>query len=242
MKHNFIYLGLCATLMLVQTGCSTDEIDPWDSSEGYVWFTEENVDFSFRAHPEIGEDSSYLVPVPITVAASVSDRDRAVEVAIEKEPSDSRTKYEVQQPVLFRAGHITDTMFVKVYNGAHLYKTHDTITFKMMPSADFKVGLQDKATTHLCLFNGLPRPDWWKADDFTPNWILGQFTQLKMEIYIIVTGGTDDPTMGGSWWSNNAVTMTVYKLNEYVRNNNIRYPDDDPYAPGKQPYFGQNSY
>lgn len=236
-----IYCYCCVAAMAGLSACSTDEIDPW-TDKGFAWFTSENVDFSFRAHPEIAKDGSYLVPIPVTVASNVADRDRALEVEVVAEPKDSRTKYEIVRPVRFRAGHIVDTMFVKVYNSDHLYSVHDTISFKMLPSADFKVGLADNAVTNLCLYNGLPRPDWWKANDFSSNWMLGKFTQLKMEIYLKVTGGMEDPTLGNGWWNNNAVIMIVYKLNEYVRMNNIHYPADDPYAPGQQPYFGSNSY
>ncbi len=241
MKNTLIITLCLMTGLSWLAACSTDDIDKWDN-KGFVWFTEENVDFSFRMYPEIGEGESFLVPVPITVASTVADRDRIVEVEVVREPQDSRTRYEIQNPVVFRAGHITDTMYVKVENSSHLYKTHDTITFKALPSADFNIGIPEKLTTNLCLYNGLPRPKWWDANDWSTNWIMGQFTQLKMEIYIIVTGGMDDPTMGGGWWNNNAVTMTLYKLNEYVKKNDIRYPDDDPFAPGKQPYFGNNSY
>lgn len=222
------------------TACSTDEIDKW-TDKGYVWFTEENVDFSFRLFPEVGEGDTYLVPVPITVASTVADRDRVVEVEVVREPSDSRTHYEIQRPVLFRAGHIVDTMYVKVENGAHLYKVSDTITFKALASADFDIGIPEKTTTNLCLYNGYPKPEWWD-DSYGCNTYMGKFSQLKMEVFIAVMGDMEDPTLGEGWYSNNAVTMTQYKLNEYVTKNNIRYPDDDPLAPGKRPYFGTNSY
>lgn len=220
------------------SGCSTDDIEAW-KAKGYAWFTNESTDFTFKQHPEVGEGESYLVPIPITVAAQVSDKDRTVEVEVSREPADSRTRYEIQKPVTFRAGHIVDTLFVKVTNSAHLNEVHDTISFRILPSADFDAGLKDKITTNLCLFNGFAQPEWWdsKCESY-----FGYFTQLKMEVFLAVAGNTEDPS-GGNGWSNNInVTYLTVMLNDYIKEHDIRYPDNDPNAPGQQPEFDWRSY
>lgn len=236
MKMHFIILG---TLLVILTNCSESNIDKWNA-KGYVWFTAENNDFTFRNQPEVKVGDSYLVPIPLSVATTVSDRDRIVNVEIIRQPEDNRTKYEVQTPVKFRAGHIIDTLFVKVTNSEHLNSVHDTITLQLLPSEDFDLGLNNGIKTNLCLFNGFSKPDWWTRDCES---YFGYFSSLKMEIYFNVVGHTDDPTKGeGEWWDSYNVLWLCVVLNDYVAEHSIVYPDDDPNAPGKAPLFDWGSY
>lgn len=225
-------------ILFLFAGCSTDEIEAWDA-KGFVWFESENVDFTFKPHTELSEGESFMVPIPFVAATKMSDKDRVVNVEVVREPSDSRTQYELQTPVLFRANHVVDTMFVKVVNSKHLDTVHDTISFKVLPSEDFDPGLNENLVTNLCLYNGYARPEWWNMD---VEFILGYFTQLKMEVFVNVSGSTDDPTNGNGWFNNISVTYLIVRLNDYVKEHDIRYPDDDPNAPGAQPVFDFFSY
>lgn len=219
------------------TSCSTNSIDAWDSSNSFVWFTDTLQDFTFMTTGTAVGDS-WLIPIPLTVAGDVADHDRQVSVEVAQGPKDDRTQFEIQQPVIFRAKHIVDTMFVKVVNGAHLAQKHDTIAFRLLPNAEFQLGLQGYHTTKLSVFDGLPRPSWW---DELCEYYLGYFTQQKMQVYITVTGGSDAPYDEDSY-SGNMFQYIKYELNDYVQKNDIRYPDDDPNAPGKQLSFNRLSY
>ncbi len=217
-------------------GCSTDEIEKWNNNTALIWFTDTLSDFTFMStNTPVGE--SYLVSIPLTTAAVVSGRDREVNVEVSSGPLDARTKFEVQKPVLFRAGHTVDTMFVRVYNDSHLTTTHDTLIFKIQPSADFTPGLNGYLTTKLSIFNGLPKPSWWNVN---MDYYLGYFTQLKMQIYLIVTGGDETP-LDEDGYQGNQFQYIRYLLNDYVKRNHITYPEGDEHA-GEMPSFSRTSY
>lgn len=236
MNSKNIILAVCIFLF---AACSTEEIDTW-TGKGYAWFSQENIDFTFKTHADIAVGEGYLVGIPFQTATTKEDYDREISVEIARDASDSRTKYELQTPVLFHANHVVDTMWVKVYNGEHLNEVHDTITFKIVANDTFDPGLEENIQTSLCLYNGYARPDWWNS---SAESYIGYFTQLKMEVFWAVFGNDDDPRGGSSKWYNNvAVTYALQLLNDYVADNDIRYPDDDPNAPGEQPQFDWKSY
>ena len=232
------YMLLTAFAFITMASCSDSEIDSWQSK--YVWFTDTLVNFSNMQQPDVAEGGTLVAAIPLTVAADVSDKDRIVNVEVMGQPKDSRTKFEVQNPVKIRAGRFVDTMYVNVVNSKHLDQVYDSITFRVLPSEDFEPGLFAYQKTTLCLHNGYNRPDWW---DTRGEMYMGYFTQLKMEIFVKVMGNTDDPRTE-SYWSDSdlALQYCIFMLNDYVKQNDIRYPDDDPNAPGQQPMFDFWSY
>ncbi len=236
MMKKLIYIAIGFGLPLISS-CSSDEIDAWQA-KGYVWFPQEYVNFTFKEHPEVNSGETYLVPIPFRVASTVSDKDRLVEVDIVRQPEDSRTTYELQKPVKFRANHIVDTMYVKVTNSDHLATIHDTISFEVKPSIDFEPGLQDNVKTSLCLFNGFAKPSWWDANT---DYYMGLFSQLKMEVYYIVTGSDETP-LDEDGYGGNKFKFIKYQLTEYVTKNNLHYPADDENAPGQPVTFNSNKY
>lgn len=240
MKKLFLlYISVVCCLLC---SCSEDNIEPW-TEKGYAWFSNDKVDFSFKGLKGVGLGDSYLVPIPITIAGKVSDKDRVLDAEVVRQPEDSRTKFEIVKPIIFHAGKLQDSMYVKVTNSEHLNQVHDTISFKILPSADFEPGLEDNVTTNLCLFNGYKQPDWWSDQSYSALSVLGYFTQLKMEVYMAVVGNADDPS-GGDYrkWEDIEVVYLSYRLNDYVKEHNIRYPDDDPNSPGQPPVFGMYTY
>ncbi len=236
MKKILYYL-LPAVAAVSIASCSTDEIDKWSSSTGYAWFSEENVDFTFKKAPDVAVGEATLVGIPFTVATTLSDKDRTLNVEVAKAPADNRTKYELQTPAVLHANHTSDTVWVKVWNEEHLDTVHDTISVRIVASDSFLPGLDDKVSANLCLYNGFARPSWWDDDDAV--WYIGKFDQTKMGIYYAVFGNDDDPRgEKGTWYSNIAVTYAIQLLNDYVTDNGIVYPKDDPDHAGEAPYFG----
>ena len=146
------YIFLTALTALQFTSCSDSEIDSWQSK--YVWFTDTLVNFSNIQQPDVDEGGTLVAAIPLTVAADVSDKDRIVNVEVVGQPKDSRTKFEVQNPVKIRAGRFVDTMYVNVINSKHLDEVYDSITFRVLASEDFAPGLLAYQTTKLCLHNG----------------------------------------------------------------------------------------
>ena len=122
---------LTAFAFITMASCSDSEIDSWQSK--YVWFTDTLVNFSNMQQPDVAEGGTLVAAIPLTVAADVSDKDRIVNVEVMGQPKDSRTKFEVQNPVKIRAGRFVDTMYVNVVNSKHLDQVYDSITFRVLP-------------------------------------------------------------------------------------------------------------
>ena len=235
---NWIYTAIfCLTVAL--GACSEEEAELW-TEKGFVWFSAENTDFSFKQLPDVGYGQTALAALPFTVATTMENCDRTVNVEVIRQPKDSRTKYEIQTPVVLHANRTSDTLWVRVTNSEHLETTPDTVGFRLIASEDFIPGLQDSITTNLCLYNGYVRPAWW---DSSAERQIGYFTQLKMDVFVKVTGGTEDPRGDGSWSSSNiALTYLKFQLNDYIEANDIRYPANDPNAPGQHPVFASRKY
>lgn len=233
-----LYFFLAAWVAAPFVSCSDSEIDSWQSK--YVWFTDTLVNFSNMQQPDVAEGGTLVAAIPLCVAADVADHDRIVNVEVVGQPKDSRTQFEVQTPVKIRAGRLVDTMYVNIKNSSHLDQVYDSITFRVMPSEDFEPGLLAYQKATLCLHNGYVRPSWWDEEG---EMYMGYYTQLKMEIFVKVMGNTNDPRTV-SYWSEGdlALTYCIFMLNDYVKQNDIRYPDDDPNAPGQQPSFDFWSY
>lgn len=223
------------------SGCSEDKIDAWDA-KGFVWFTDTLINFTNMSEPDVPEGGQLVIPLPLTVAAKVSDRDRVVNVELTRKPSDSRTQVTLQQGV-FHAGRTNDTLYVGLINSSHLDQVYDTIQVHILPGEDFDQGLKSNLYATVCLHNGYPRPAWWTKN---AEFVLGYFSQLKMKVFIAVTGGTDDPRTDKSstYWSSSDLGLQywIYLLNDYIAKNHITYPADDPNAPGQTPSFDFRSW
>ncbi|MGM9777514.1 MAG: DUF4843 domain-containing protein [Prevotella sp.] len=227
------YMLLTALASIAIASCGDNDIEGWNSK--YVWFTDTIVDFSNMQQPDVPEGGTLVAAIPLSMASEVAGQDRIVNVEVVGQPKDSRTKFEVQNPVKIRAGRLVDTMYVNITNSKHLDEVYDSITFRVLPSADFEPGLTSNQEVTLCLHNGYSRPDWW---DTRGEQFLGYFTQLKMEIFVKVTGSTDDPRSMSSWSTNDIqLQYWIFLLNDYIKQNDIRYPNDDPNKPGEQPLF-----
>jgi hypothetical protein len=234
-------IALCCFLAVgMLSACSTDEIDGWES-KGFVWFTDTLQDFTNKQQPDVAEGETLRIAVPLTIASEVKDYDRTVNVEVVRQPNDSRTQFSIESPVIIHAGKTADSMYVDLVNSSHLDTVYDTIQFHIQASDDFDPGLQSMLYTTLALHNGYQRPSWWDSDC---ERVFGYFTQLKMEVFITCTGSSEDIRTNKEYWSDSdiAVQYWIYVLNDYIEQNDIRYPDDDPNAPGEHPVFDFWSY
>ena len=235
---NWIYTAMLCLTTVALGACSEEEAELW-TEKGFVWFSAENTDFSFKQLPDVGYGQTALAALPFTVATTMENCDRTVNVEVIRQPKDSRTKYEIQTPVVLRANRTSDTLWVRITNSEHLETTPDTVGFRFVASEDFNPGLKDNVATNLCLYNGYVRPDWWDEDGWSK---MGYFTQLKMEVFVKVTGGTEDPRGEEGSWNGIAVTYLLVQLNDYIEANDIRYPADDQNAPNQRPAFDRVKY
>ena len=232
-----VVLGLWVMTLL--SGCSTDDINGWQA-KGFVWFTDTLQSFTNMQQPDVPERGTLRIAVPLTIAGDVKDYDRTVNVEVVKQPSDSCTHFSIEQPVIIHAGKTTDSMYVDLINSSHLDQVYDSIRFHIIASDDFDQGINTNLYTTLALHNGYQKPDWW---DRNCENFFGYFTQLKMQIFVECTGSTEDIRTQKNWSSSDiAVKYWVYVLNDYIKKNDIRYPEDDANAPDEQPQFDWRSY
>lgn len=121
---------LCLTTVALGA-CSEEEAELW-TEKGFVWFSAENTDFSFKQLPDVGYGQTALAALPFTVATTMENCDRTVNVEVIRQPKDSRTKYEIQTPVVLRANRTSDTLWVRITNSEHLETTPDTVGFRFV--------------------------------------------------------------------------------------------------------------
>lgn len=123
------YMLLSALAIITIASCGDSEIDGWSSK--YVWFTDTIVDFSNIQQPDVPEGGTLVAAIPLSIASEVADQDRIVNVEVVSQPKDSRTKFEVQNPVKIRAGRLVDTMYVNIINSKHLDEVYDLLKYKV---------------------------------------------------------------------------------------------------------------
>lgn len=236
--RKLIYAALLTVTSLF-VGCGNSEIESWNSS--MVWFTDTLINFSNMAQPDVPMGGTLKIPVPLTVASEVSGSDRTVVIELVRKPADNRTLVEVPTTATVRAGKLADTLYVDLTNSTHLDEVYDTIAVRILPSSDFQPGLKAYQTATICLHNGYMKPEWWDSD---ADRYLGYFTQLKMKVIVAVMEGIIDPRSDKDKWSSSDLELqyNIYRFNDYVEQNDIRYPDKDPNAPGTRPKFGWRTW
>lgn len=233
MKKLLYSMLLAATTLMV--GCGDSEIESWNSS--MVWFTDTLIDFTNMSQPNVPMGGTLKIPVPLTIASDVSSSDRLVSVDLEKKPTDNRTQIEVPTTVTIRGGKMKDTLYVDLVNSVHLDDVYDTISVRILPSADFQPGLKAYQKVTICLHNGYVKPTWWDSD---ADRKLGYFSQLKMKVIEAVMGEIKDPRDDKDGWYSDDLGLqyNIFLFNDYVEQNDVRYPNTDANAPGQQPKFG----
>lgn len=236
--RKLIYAAVLTVTSLF-VGCGNSEIESWNSS--MVWFTDTLIDFTNMAQPDVPMGGTLKVPVPITIASDVANSDRTVTIELVRKPSDNRTQVEVPTTATVHAGKLTDTLYVDLVNSAHLDEVYDTIAVRVLPSSDFQPGLKAYQTATICLHNGYQKPKWWDSD---ADRKLGYFSQLKMKVIEAVMGGIIDPRDNKKGWysSDMGLQYNVFRFNDYVEQNDIRYPNTDVHAPGQRPEFGWKTW
>lgn len=236
--RKLIYAALL-TVSSLFVGCGNSDIESWNSS--MVWFTDTVIDFTNMAQPDVPMGGTLKIPVPLTIASEVATSDRTVAIELVRKPTDNRTQVEVPATATIHAGKLADTLYVDLVNSAHLDVVYDTLAVRILPSNDFQPGLKAYQTATICLHNGYVKPEWWNSDC---DRILGYFSQLKMQVMDVVMGGVSDPREDKNKWSSSDLRLqyNLFLFNDYVEQNDIRYPNDDPNAPGERPEFGWKTW
>ena len=214
-------------LLMAAVACSKSEIETW-TAKPRVWFTnaDDTVVFSFYSQPE--EVTEYTVEIPITMAGKIASEDR--EIAFKDLGSGNpESRYEVVSAKI-PAGEVTGMLAVKVHKTDNLNTANDAIVFELLPSDVFELGLsEDYHHNMLVISNLLAKPTWW--DDENCIYFLGYYSDEKLEIVYTVFGSDEFfAKLGrgeGSWYDDD-VTIAIYKLNQYCKENNCTYLSGEP--------------
>lgn len=210
-------------MTLAVAACSKSEIATWDAKPR-VWFSTANDTalFVFSSQPEGTTES--VVPLKIEIAGKLADTDRSVQVNDLGGSQFTRgTRYEIVSAII-PAGKTRGEVLVKLYKTENLETANDTLTFQIVPSEDFEVGLSDDDLRNVIIVaDTWFQPAWW--DTSAESW-LGYYSEKKLEIIYTVLGSEELFTRGLSWTSEE-VSVAIYKLNRYCIENNIKYHPDD---------------
>ena len=222
MKKNIITLILFFATVISMVGCSKEEVSIW-TEKGRVWFTSvDTVSFTFAQHTDV---PSYVVQLPITLAGNIADKDRIVNVSVSSAARNSKTKYEIESPVVIQKDSTSGFLNVKVYKTDNLDVAADTISFKISSSDDLITGLDAYLTKTLIVYNHYVKPAWW---GMYTSWELGRCTELKLSIIDKVVGLSNikGGPYDGKETDPNSWTIWKYELNKYLEKNGPLYDYD----------------
>lgn len=207
-------------LLLGVTACSKSEIDTW-SAKPRVWFAVANdtTVFSFYSLPE--EVGEHVVEIPISMAGTSTDAERTVKVE-DLGSKNEMSRYEIS--AVIPANRTTGVLRVTVHKTENLKNTPDTLGFRICPSEEFEVGLEENLQNALIISNKLAKPTWWNA---RADQNLGYYSDKKMWVIMQVEGAFETLDAGGYNWWDDEIQVLIYKLNKYCKDNNVKYHEDD---------------
>lgn len=207
-------------LLLGAAACSKSEIDTW-SVKPRVWFTGANdtTVFSFYSLPEGTEE--HTVEIAISMAGAMENVERVVKVE-DLGSRNEMSRYEIS--AVIPANQTAGVLRVTVHKTENLGNAPDTIGFRICPSEDFEVGLEENLQNALVISNKLAKPSWWNRE---AERNLGYYSDKKMWVIMQVEGAFETLDAGGYRWSDDEISVLIYKLNKFCKDNNVKYNEDD---------------
>ncbi|RFM28204.1 DUF4843 domain-containing protein [Deminuibacter soli] len=144
----------------------------------------DSVLFTFAYTPNLSADT---ISLPVQLSGIRADHDRRFIIRVDK---DSTTAIENLHYKPFDSSYVlpanTGTVFVNfvIYNNDSLLQQRSvSIRFRLYPTADLGTNLPYKLISNKVVFsNKLEEPEWW------PMWMGDYYSQVKHELFIVVTG------------------------------------------------------
>lgn len=225
MKTHIRKLLFAIPVAALLVACETEKATLYDTAQDGMYFSKKTVSYelvddtvrmAFGSLPDPYVESA-VFPVPVILMGSVADVDREFDVEVLKDKTNPGTRYEIVRPLVLKAGEIRANIDIRLWRTENL-SVRDTITLKLVPTADLVVKMADFSTRCITFYRGFDRPDWW-TDSYI-DYDIGRFHEIKMEILMTILGSIGDPLADYSAWN-------FYKivLNQYCIDNDIRYPD-----------------
>lgn len=197
MKRFLIYSFLITISAAWLTSCKRDDLELYNSPANvYFDFTDAQRDsllYTFAFDPSREADTVYL---PVKLSGLRENRDRKFIIRIDSNP-DSTTAvankhYKPLDSVYTLAANTGETNVpLIIYNtDTALQSKSVQIRFRLYPTSDLDTALPQLIKGRLVFSSKLEEPDWWTM------WMGDYFSQVKFQIFIIVTGQTSMTTDG----------------------------------------------
>ncbi len=193
--------------------------------------------------------TSYTYKIPVNIAGFPSDQDKAYKVEVVKDKTTAAPEdwdvTTIEKPI-FRQGRMSDTLYIKLKRSPSLKTSSKSITLRILPNNDFKLGEIPLTTIKLSFSDILQPPSWYKT------WKKVFGLTFYREVYVkwkeIYYYGADPniETIGGPgkgqrlWWGNMpyyaseswypSTYIFIRKLKQYFIDNEV-YPDGDKTKP-----------
>lgn len=197
MKKYILVLSLA--IFSVFYSCKKETIGVY-SSNNYVAFVKEMKDttiFSFFFYP----NDEVKFPCEVKLIGKILDKDTEFSVvADETKTTLDKSLYSIPQTFKFRAGRVTDTIFITLKNNADLVANQYVLQLKIKDGKELFSAKSNYATAVIMVSDKAERPAWWTllfdADGnqnrgSVEQLYLGAYSRKKYELFMKVTGFSD---------------------------------------------------
>lgn len=186
-----------ATTVLTLESCNESKIDTF-VSKPRVWFTKtyqdpvkgtitvNKLERSFALEPGA---ETIDVPFQVNLIGPIADHDRMyTAVIVDSLTTGNPADYEIT-PMVIRANHVADTLWIKLIKNPRMDIKADTVTLHIAENDTFGPGYFDGLQVSLVYSNLIIQPDWW-TDDMARSYF-GAFSTEKFNAFFFYCESLD---------------------------------------------------
>lgn len=183
-----IYIIVIGAIYLLLGSCSKEEILTYNNntSERFIYFEKseaDSSDISFFTYP--GESE---INFPIVVNSSgFSNQDEEYKIVVMDEYTTAVfSDYEIPDKLIFKAGAIKDTCYIKLKYSSKLDANKVRVVIKLENNENFMEGESTNQVAIIWFHNIISQPDWWTAA--VTSYYLGTYSDLKYSLFSNIVG------------------------------------------------------
>lgn len=179
---------LLAAATLLVSGCSTDEIDTFDS-HSYLSFEKSRLSYTFAFADDDVKSADFEIPVTYAGRFGKTDRQFSIVAVPEKSTAREGTDYLIldASEQTIKAAEKSGTAKVRLLRSATLKEQDQTLVLAIAPNASFQPGVVDTLT--ITISDRIVKPDYW--DWNYESYFLGTFTTTKLLLWLEFMGVKD---------------------------------------------------
>ncbi len=173
-------------------GCEKQEITSFDKDIHAINFElKENQDdpelyeFSFTSH--LGEDDA-VAEIGLFITGMPADYDREVKAEVVTEKTSARPDYYELLGGTVKAGEMAGTYRLRIRNHPELLSQYDTVTLRLVPTADFEVGVKENSRVTFRWSDQVVKPACWFIMSLM---VMPVFSPNAMKALMAATGQTE---------------------------------------------------